>query len=73
MFHLFKRNKIVTPVITAEELAHALAAETPPLVVDVRSLEEYQAGHLPGAIHIPMEELAARAATLDPQALTVFY
>lgn len=73
MFHLFKRNKIVTPVITAEELARALAADPPPVIVDVRSPEEYRAGHLPGSLSIPMEELAARASTLDPKALTVFY
>jgi rhodanese-related sulfurtransferase len=31
-------------------------------VIDVRSPEEYAAGHIPGALSIPVEELEARAA-----------
>jgi len=33
-------------------------------VVDVRSAEEYQRGHLPGAVHIPLDQLPARSAEL---------
>lgn len=29
-------------------------------VLDVRNLDEYVAGHVPGAVHIPLPELAAR-------------
>ncbi|NWF71031.1 MAG: rhodanese-like domain-containing protein [Chloroflexi bacterium] len=29
-------------------------------LVDVRTLEEYQDGHIPGALHIPLDELSAR-------------
>jgi rhodanese-related sulfurtransferase len=31
-----------------------------PLILDVRSVDEFQAGHLPGAINIPHTEIAAR-------------
>jgi rhodanese-related sulfurtransferase len=31
-----------------------------PVVIDVRSEEEYAAGHIPGALHIPASELEAR-------------
>jgi rhodanese-related sulfurtransferase len=31
-------------------------------VIDVRTPEEYAAGHIPGALSIPVEELEARAA-----------
>ncbi len=34
--------------------------------IDVRSAEEYQAGHLSGAIHVPHTELAARIAQISP-------
>lgn len=34
------------------------------LLVDVRPHEEYQAGHIPGAINIPIAELADRLAEL---------
>jgi hydroxyacylglutathione hydrolase len=33
-------------------------------VVDVRSTAEWQAGHIPGAQHIPLGELRARAGTI---------
>ena len=34
-------------------------------VLDVRPAEEYAAGHLPGAINIPLAELEARLGSLD--------
>lgn len=33
-------------------------------LVDVRTEAEYQSGHLPGAVNIPHDQLAARAAEL---------
>ena len=35
------------------------------VVLDVRTPAEYQAGHVPGAINIPHDELASRIAELD--------
>jgi len=35
------------------------------VVLDVRTPEEFAAGHLPGAINIPHTEIAARIAELD--------
>ncbi|RMF65293.1 MAG: rhodanese-like domain-containing protein, partial [Bacteroidetes bacterium] len=32
----------------------------PPLVLDVRTPEEYAEGHVPGALNIPHTEVAAR-------------
>jgi len=34
-------------------------------VVDVREVAEYAAGHVPGAVNIPMGRLAGRLAELD--------
>jgi rhodanese-related sulfurtransferase len=35
-------------------------------VVDVRSLEEFAGGHVPGSLNIPLHELDQRLAELDP-------
>ncbi len=42
-------------------------------VIDVRPVEEYEAGHLPGAINIPPVELKKRLAELDPAQDVVAY
>lgn len=34
------------------------------LIVDVRSAAEYQGGHFPGALNIPVDEIGARTAEL---------
>jgi len=39
--------------------------------VDVRSATEFAAGHIPGAINIPMDEIEGRIADLRPQRPTV--
>lgn len=43
------------------------------ILIDVRPREEYVAGHLPGAISIPVEELAARLKELDKEQEVVAY
>ena len=48
------------PEITPRELALQLASDHPPVVLDVRSDDEWEAGHIPGAIHIPYEQVEAR-------------
>ena len=35
-------------------------------VVDVRTDAEFQSGHVPGAIHIPLDQLETRLAELEP-------
>jgi hydroxyacylglutathione hydrolase len=47
------------------ELAERIGAENAPVILDVRSRREYAAGHIPGAVHIPYEELAGRLGELD--------
>jgi rhodanese-related sulfurtransferase len=36
------------------------------LLVDVRSTSEFSAGHIPGAVNIPMDQIGARLADLRP-------
>lgn len=46
--------------IAAEDLAKRIGSGNAPVVLDVRSPEEYAAGHIPGAINIPHDQLATR-------------
>jgi rhodanese-related sulfurtransferase len=41
------------------------------VVLDVREPHEWAAGHIEGAIHIPLGDLPARVGELDPQAQTL--
>lgn len=43
------------------------------VVVDLRPAEEYEAGHLPGALSIPLDELRARLADLPDDVEVVAY
>ncbi len=42
-------------------------------VIDVRPPEEYAAGHLPGAVNIPLAELEAHLEKMDPRREVVAY
>ncbi|MEW9554628.1 rhodanese-like domain-containing protein [Nonomuraea sp. NPDC050783] len=57
------------------DVAADLAAAVPGLVVvDSRSRASWDQGHVPGAVHLPTAEIAARAAGLIPRgALVVTY
>jgi rhodanese-related sulfurtransferase len=50
--------------MTVEELARADVRASAQLV-DVRSATEFRAGHIPGAINIPMDEVESRLLDLD--------
>ena len=43
------------------------------LVLDVRPAAEYAAGHIPGALNVPHDQLAARLAELPPGVDIVAY
>jgi rhodanese-related sulfurtransferase/DNA-binding transcriptional ArsR family regulator len=49
--------------VTRDQLQH-LAKTTTITVLDVRPREEYAAGHIPGAVSVPFDELADRLAEL---------
>jgi rhodanese-related sulfurtransferase len=42
-------------------------------LVDVRADHEWEAGHLPGATHIALPELAARATEIDRERPVILY
>jgi rhodanese-related sulfurtransferase/DNA-binding transcriptional ArsR family regulator len=61
-----------TEAVDTDELLRRLDAGDA-VVIDVRPSQEYAAGHLPGAIHIPLEELAARLSELPGDREIVAY
>lgn len=59
-----------------DEQGAVLIEERSPLVIDVRTVEEYTSGHLVGAQNIPVEDPELwdeRTAALDPERPTVVY
>jgi hydroxyacylglutathione hydrolase len=50
--------------VTVQELADRLAREHDLVVLDVREPAEWTDGHMPGARHIPMREVAERLAEI---------
>jgi glyoxylase-like metal-dependent hydrolase (beta-lactamase superfamily II)/rhodanese-related sulfurtransferase len=51
--------------------AEFLAAGTPPVVVDVRNQDEFERGHLPGAVHVPVHDIERAGAALPTGELWV--
>ncbi|WP_245992779.1 ArsR/SmtB family transcription factor [Prauserella muralis] len=58
-------------VSRAELLRRAESGEV--VVLDVRPREEYAAGHIPGAVSVPVDELASRLADLPADQEVVAY
>jgi rhodanese-related sulfurtransferase len=58
-----------TPVksTSVAELAERIRTGTAPLILDVRTPEEFAAGHVPGAINIPHDQLESRLAELPAE------
>ena len=50
--------------VTPHALSDAIGAGTAPAILDVRTREEYAAGHVRGAINIPFNEVGRRADEL---------
>lgn len=61
-----------TDQLTREELLDRVRDGTA-TVIDVRPAEEYAAGHIPGAVSLPLDQLKARLAELPDGAEIVAY
>ena len=53
--------------ITIDELIQRRNQRAGMQLIDVRSPQEYRAGHLPGALNIPMETIGARLGDLNAE------
>lgn len=59
--------------LTKDELRHRLKRKDKVVVLDVRPQEEYEAGHIPGAISIPLNDLSKRVKELPKSKQIVAY
>lgn len=59
--------------LSVPALQKMLETEGAVVLVDVRTAEEYAAGHIPGAINIPHDQMAARASSLPAGKPVVLY
>ena len=57
--------------IDAARAQELLAADDPPLLIDIRELGEWETGRIPGAVHIPMTQL--EDATLERERSLILY
>jgi rhodanese-related sulfurtransferase len=64
-----------TPDMSGPELLSRIKAEDPPTIVDSRSADEYESGHIPGAIHIPFWSVFSRHDQISspPEAPLLIY
>ena len=69
--YLVARNELEP--VTRQELARRLQEGEELVVLDVRPAEEHAAGHLPGAVSIPISELRRRLAELPRDREIVAY
>ncbi|HEU4429262.1 MAG TPA: rhodanese-like domain-containing protein [Myxococcota bacterium] len=53
------------PSLSPAELNAKVQAGTAPVIIDVRTPEEYAASHVPGALNISFEEIGARISEVS--------
>jgi adenylyltransferase/sulfurtransferase len=63
---LLARVRTEIEEISTVEALERLSSSEPPLFVDVREAEEWEEGHVPGAVHIPRGRLESRIEGLIP-------
>lgn len=61
-------KQAIKNTISSTELVSRIADQSAPLIIDVRSPEEFNRGHIPGAINVPVIEFTA-----IPEELNVAY
>jgi len=61
------------PSVSPTQVNAMLAAAPAPVLLDVRSPEEFAAGHIHGALHIPYEDVAQRKSEIPDGAPIVVF
>lgn len=59
--------------VSVEAAKTMIDATTSPVILDVRTVQEYAVGHIEGAVNIPVEELEQRFTELDAFRATLVY
>jgi phage shock protein E len=59
--------------LSQQAFLERIAGRDAPYVLDVRTAEEYVAGHVPGALNIPHDQLASRLAEVPKDRDVVLY
>ncbi|WP_207841795.1 rhodanese-like domain-containing protein [Williamsia soli] len=54
------------PSVPVSELPDDFTGETSRLLLDVREHDEWESGHVAGALHIPLGDVPARIDEIDP-------
>ena len=62
-----------SPGIAPQALSELIAGPQPPLVVDVRAPDEFSAGHVPGAVNIPVPLVKTQLERLGSADSLVLY
>lgn len=62
-----------SPLATGAAIRERAAAGTSPLVIDVRGPDEFAAGHIDGAINIPLDQLSERTDEIPTESEVVTY
>ena len=60
-----RTNDAGAVLVSQDEILRMIDAGTAPLILDVRTAEEFAEGHVPGAINISHDELAERLAEVE--------
>jgi rhodanese-related sulfurtransferase len=63
-------SQTVVPAVSADRSFELLKEGA--LLIDIRELDEWQAGHAPMAVHMPMSSLGSVIAGLDKDVATIF-
>ncbi len=63
---LLSEARRVIPEMSVQEVHSHLESGESPVLLDVRALEEWESGHLRGAVHIPRGRLEAEAESTIP-------
>lgn len=56
LLNLFRQDS--TASISDSQLKEMLEGDNPPILLDVRSPQEYQVGHIPGSSNVPVQFVA---------------
>ena len=62
-----------SPLITANDLNMLMKSEEKYTLIDVRIPKQYEKGHIPNAVNMPLEQLRHMSDSLDKETLTITY